>query len=311
MIKIEKWRLQQRQSLPLSAKEQLTENRIREWYNHFGGQVYVSFSGGKDSTVLLHIVRKLYPKIPAVFIDTGLEYPEIRDFVRSVDNVVWLKPKMKFIEVIDKYGYPVVSKEISNKISDFKHTKNIDVKNRLLNGTLENKYSWKIPNKWKFLLEAPFKISDKCCHFLKKAPAREYEKRTGNAPFIGNKASDSGRRSSEYLIRGGCNSFTGKHCTSLPLSIWTDKDILEYIDKYNLALSKIYSMGWKRTGCSFCLFGVHLEDLGEGRNRFHLMKKTHPQLYNYCINKLGLGKILDYIGVDYTNNNTFSKIWEN
>ena len=77
-----------RQALPLEAKIRMTEIRIREWVNEYGiDGVYVSFSGGKDSTVLLHIARQIYPDIKAVFVDTGLEYPEIRQFVKTFDNV--------------------------------------------------------------------------------------------------------------------------------------------------------------------------------------------------------------------------------
>lgn len=72
-----------------------------------------SFSGGKDSTVLLHIARELYPNIKAVFCDTGLEYPEIRQFVKTFDNVDWLRPKMGFKQVCEKYGFPLISKEVS------------------------------------------------------------------------------------------------------------------------------------------------------------------------------------------------------
>ena len=97
----------QMQSLPLESKVLMTERRIAEWIERFGEDgVYVSFSGGKDSTVLLHMVRRLYPNVPAVFVDTGLEYPEIRGFVKTFDNIVWLRPKMNFKQVIEKYGYP-------------------------------------------------------------------------------------------------------------------------------------------------------------------------------------------------------------
>ena len=107
--------LQQWQSLPLSIKIRMTEERIRDWVREYGEDgVYVSFSGGKDSTVLLDIVRKLYPNVKAVFVDTGLEYPEIREFVRGFANVDWLKPKMTFKQVIKKYGYPFISKEVSD-----------------------------------------------------------------------------------------------------------------------------------------------------------------------------------------------------
>lgn len=114
MAQHELWELQQMQALPLSLKIRLTQERIRQWVNEFGVDgVYVSFSGGKDSTVLLTIAREMYPDIPAVFVDTGLEYPEIRQFVKTWDNVEWVKPKMTFKQVIEKYGYPFISKEVA------------------------------------------------------------------------------------------------------------------------------------------------------------------------------------------------------
>ena len=106
--------LYQKQSLPLSAKIQMTEYRIREWVDHYGEDgVYISFSGGKDSSVLLHLARKLYPNLQAVYVDTGLEYPEVRQFVKQHENVEILKPKMNFRQVIEKYGYPFISKEVA------------------------------------------------------------------------------------------------------------------------------------------------------------------------------------------------------
>lgn len=106
--------LKMRQALPLDVKVRMTQQRIREWVNEFGiDGVYVSFSGGKDSTVLLHIVRQIYPDMRAVFVDTGLEYPEIREFVKTFENVEWLKPTMTFKQVIEKYGYPFISKEVA------------------------------------------------------------------------------------------------------------------------------------------------------------------------------------------------------
>ena len=102
--------LYQMQSLSLDSKISMTRRRIQGWIDEFGEDgVYVSFSGGKDSTVLLHLVRQDYPNIKAVFIDTGLEYPEIRQFVRTFSNVDILIPKMNFRQVIEKYGYPFIS----------------------------------------------------------------------------------------------------------------------------------------------------------------------------------------------------------
>ena len=106
------------QALPLEVKVMKTQARIREWVSQYGLEdVYVSFSGGKDSTVLLDIARKIYPSIKGVFVDTGLEYPEIREFVKTWENIEWLHPKMNFYQVILKYGYPLISKEISECVA--------------------------------------------------------------------------------------------------------------------------------------------------------------------------------------------------
>lgn len=104
------------QALPLWRKVQITQSRIIEWYQHFGGKVYVSMSGGKDSTVLLHIARQIFPDIKGVFCNTGLEYPEIQSFVRTFDNVDIIRPKLRFDQVISQYGYPLISKEVAEAI---------------------------------------------------------------------------------------------------------------------------------------------------------------------------------------------------
>ena len=104
------------QALPLYRKIMITQTRIMEWYNRYNGQVCVSFSGGKDSTVLLHIARQMYPDIPAVFSDTGLEYSAIREFVKTWDNVDIIRPDMNFGQVITTYGYPIIGKEVAEAI---------------------------------------------------------------------------------------------------------------------------------------------------------------------------------------------------
>lgn len=108
------------QAAPLSVKIKMTARRIRNWVDEFGQDgVYVSFSGGKDSTVLVDIVRNVcgYQNIPLVFVDVPTQYPELKEFVLTFDNIVVLKPKISFAKVCEKYGFPIFSKEISECVA--------------------------------------------------------------------------------------------------------------------------------------------------------------------------------------------------
>ena len=292
---MEQIELKMLQALPLDVKILKTNQRIREWYEYWNGKVYVSFSGGKDSTVLLHLVRNLYPKVMAVYSDTGLEFPEIRSFVKQTENVTWVKPKMNFKDVVKTYGYPVISKEIALTIEYAR--KNSSWAIQKLNGEYTTYGNHK---KYKFLLDAPFKISSNCCTIMKKRPLKAFGHETGLKPMIGTMASEGGMRQSAYL-KTGCNSFDNGQ--SVPIGFWTEKDIWDYIELMKLPYCKIYDMGYQRTGCMFCMFGAHLE---KGENRFQRMQRTHPKQYTYCMKDvdkggLGMAKVLDYINVSYEN----------
>lgn len=293
----------------------------------FSLRIYVSYSGGKDSTVLLHLVRRLYPDTPAVFIDTGLEYPEIREFVKTVDNVLVLYPvkyerkgrkytRTNFKQVLKENGYPIISKEISQVIEEARRnatTGKYSYRIKRLNGELLDKNGNKsIYNceKWKFLMDAPFKISNKCCTVMKKNPAKKYEKETGFKPIIGTMACESQARKTAWKIHG-CNAFDTKRPSSQPMSFWTEQDVLEYILRYDLQYASVYgdiiqdkkgkyhTTGCQRTGCVFCGFGCHLE---KEPNRFQRLKETHPKLWEYCMKPwsdggLGMREVLEFIGV--------------
>ena len=112
--------LREMQALPLARKVGITVARLIEFYEHYEGKVFVSFSGGKDSTVLLKLARSIFPDIKAVFVNTGLEYPEIVDFVKTFDNVDIIRPAKSFKQVIEEEGYPVGSKEISQYIREYR-----------------------------------------------------------------------------------------------------------------------------------------------------------------------------------------------
>jgi len=299
-MKVKLWQLKQRQGLDLHTKIKMTSRRIKEWYEHYKGEVYVAFSGGKDSTIMLHLVRKLYPNVEAVFVDTGLEYPEIKKFVAGIDNVTVVRPKMPFNKVIKKYGYPIISKKVARQIRDLQNPTDKNKATRKLyfegikkDGTKTK--SFKLPLKWHFLIDAPFKISEKCCDVMKKEPINRYVKQSKKKAFVGTMASDSNQREVGYLKTGCFNHNKG---VCLPLAFWKEEDIWGYIKEFNLPYCTIYDTGVRRTGCMFCMFGVHLE---KHPNRFELMKNTHPKLYNYCMNKLGIKKVLDYVKVEYGN----------
>lgn len=297
--------LKMMQNYPLWMKIEKTKMRIREWYEHYNGEVYVSFSGGKDSTVLLHIVREMYPDVEAVYSDTGLEYPEVKNFVKKHNNVTIIRPEMSFKRVVEEKGYPIVSKSVSNcvrlakqNIADGKDTLRVRQIRGLEKGSKFNK------GKWEFLLDAPFKISDECCNELKKKPFKRYEKVSNKKPMMATMAAEGGVRKEAYL-KTGCNSFKGGK--SQPMGFWTENDVLQYIYENKLEIPSVYGeiikeedkyslTGVKRTGCVFCGFGCHLE---KQPNRFVKLKESHPKLYDYCMDKLDMRTVLDYIGVEY------------
>ena len=295
------------QSLPLDIKIMKTKRRIEEWIDYFGeNKVYISFSGGKDSTVLLDLVRQVNPNIPGVFIDTGLEYPETKEFVKTIDNVTILRPKMSFKQVIEKYGYPMVSKEQSNYLDDIRNSTE-KMKIRRLEGDSHGRF--KLSKKWYYLIDAPFKVSHRCCNVMKKEPAKRYEHETGRVPFIATLAEESSLRQQSYL-KTGCNAFNSKRPNSTPLAFWKEQDILKYIYDNKLNINKAYgevicidgiysTTKCDRTGCIYCGFGVHLE---KEPNRYQRLEQTHPQLYNYCMDKLGFKEVCKYMNIPYKNN---------
>ena len=302
------------QSWSLARKIQVTQTRIIDWYQKNDGKVYVSFSGGKDSTVLLDLVRRIYPDVPAVFIDTGLEFPELREFVKTVHNVTWIKPKMNFKKVIQTYGYPLISKEVAQKIYQARKKPDGYAAARFDDDSEHNKKYGKrySVSKWAWLKESDIPISNYCCMVMKKSPAKKYEKESKNKPILATMACESQLRKSAWL-KNGCNAFNGVRPTSQPMSFWTEQDVLQYIKEFNIPYAsvygeikqgedgKYYTSGYRRTGCVFCGFGCHLE---KEPNKFQRLKQTHPKLWNYCMKPwdeggLGMKEVLDYIGVKY------------
>ena len=247
------------------------------------------------------MVREMYPDVPLVFSDTGLEFPEIREFVKSIPNVTWLKPDKNFRKVLSDHGYPVIGKEQAQWIEQARSGRLDTMLNRLYGAMPDGRESsFKISEQWHYLLGADFKISAECCNQMKKHPLKRYAKETGRQPIIGTMTCESKLREQQWLHQG-CNAYDAKRPTCKPISFWQEKDIWDYIHSRNVPYSKIYDMGYSRTGCIFCMFGIQFDGTP---NRFQRLQKTHPKLYRYAMRDwdaggLGLRHVLETLGIPY------------
>jgi 3'-phosphoadenosine 5'-phosphosulfate sulfotransferase (PAPS reductase)/FAD synthetase len=262
------------QALTLNQKIDHAVGTIEKFCNEVENPV-ISFSGGKDSTVLMHLIRNIMKTdLPAIFVNTGNEFPDIIRFARQFDNVQIVRPKMKLKQIIEKYGFPLVSKEYSKMIYELRN--NAKHSGRYLTGIQLSdgkKTSFILPAKYRFLVNEKFSCSDRCCSFLKKAPTSKLNSITGDM------AEESLLRQFAWF-RTGCNSFGKIHSKSKPLSIWTTSDIQSYIRRFNVRICDLYKdPRINRTGCMFCGFGAHLETF----SRYEILKERYPKLYDYFL----------------------------
>lgn len=285
------------QAYPLDLKIRISQKRIKDWINYFGiDNVYIAFSGGKDSSVLVDIVRKMYPDIRLVFVNTGLEFPEIQKFVKTFDNVTIIRPKMRFDEVIKKYGYPFLSKIIAHNVRILRNCPDGKIAKTVFSPDKKGKYGL---YKYKPMAKLDFLFSEMCCIIMKENPVKQID----GMPILATMAVESSTREDKWL-QNGCNAFNLKKPHSAPLSFWTDQDILLYAKTRSVKLPSVYgdivtekdgltydtslcdcggklcTTGCQRTGCIFCGFGAHLE---KGESRFQRLKRTHPRQYEYCM----------------------------
>lgn len=280
--------LQERQSWTLEQKIDHSLGIIEKFYNELNGKVYVSFSGGKDSTVLLWLCRRLYPDIKVVFCNTRMEYPSIVRFVRETQrsgvNLEIIQPRRFPRDIICKGGFPLVSKLVAEQIRSIRTNPDCDVSLRYLGNNCDGiAKRFAIGNRWKYLLNTPYHTSALCCMSLKEYPFRKFEKQTGLNPILGIMASESASRAASYVKSGGCNTFSKDGCgrnISRPLSIWTDDDIWECIRRFNIKIADIYETGIPRTGCVACGFGAYHSD----DNRLQVLYERYPKLYNMIMN---------------------------
>lgn len=317
------------QGWSLERKIQVSQTRILEWYLRYDNLCFISFSGGKDSTVLAYLAAQICQiqncRLVLWFSDTGLEFPELKSHVKTygrrlqerfpdleVETVIdhprdRKGSRISFREVLLTYGYPILSKNISRKIGDVQKLGQNCYAARCFDGREAGTYDLR---KWKFVIDAPFKVSSRCCDILKKNPSHKFANRTGRVPVIGTMAGESQYRRMNWL-KNGCNAFDKNEPSSQPLSFWTEQDILEMLVRFHIPYASVYgeikkddsgtwyTTGYSRTGCMYCAYGAHLE---KEPNRFQRLKQTHPKIWDFCMEPveeggLGMREVLKYIHV--------------
>lgn len=301
---------------PYELKPSFSMYRVYEWYRFWNGEIYISFSGGLDSTVLAYIVCQAYRKyslrgkIPLVFSDTGTEYPEIRKFVGEyVEWLKWkfpeldivletIKPKHSFKWVCENKGFPLISKDTAGKIRKLRHGNIGDkYRNYLLNGDERGKFGM-LSKKWQYLADiqkTKEDISDVCCEILKKEPFRRYVKETGRQPFIGITQDESFRRENQYN-HTGCNVYDGSTIKSQPMGFWPKMEVIQFKVQEDIPMCSVYGKavknaqgiwsftGEQRTGCILCGFGCHLE---AEPNRIQRLSCSENKIHR-CIYEWGM-----------------------
>lgn len=313
------------------VKVRRAERRAWEFYNHpeIDGNCFVSV-GGLDSITLLLFLRSIGIDVPAVSVSV-LEDKSIQAIHQQL-GVIPLKPLKSKKEVIREYGWPIISKEIADKISALQHPteRNQPFRHAILTGEKSDGTFSKfvrLPKRWleKFggcgnegvgCGKPDFLVSDKCCYYLKEKPCGDYEKETGRFPYLGLMASEGGRRK-HPLMKEGCNYISPNTKRSRPFATFSRQDLLQLALDLQVPVPEIYgeivrdpdgtlrTTKAQRTGCSMCGFGIHRE---KRPHRFDYLWERSPgewELWMHHVDRLpdgswyGWGRVLDYIGVEW------------
>lgn len=244
---------------------------IRDTIHKYGEEnFYISFSGGKDSTVVHHLVDMALPdnKIPRVFANTGIEYNDVVMFVKTMaqndDRIVMLQPKKNIKKVLEEVGYPFKSKEHAKKVEQYqcRNTITEHLKNYInRTGKYQGEYGCPSILRYQFTPQCTLKISHRCCNELKKKPTTKYVKETGRSIIItGMMREEGGARQRIECVHFKNGEITKFHPLAKVNSDWEHW----FIDEYNIPLCKLYypPYNFRRTGCKGCPFALTLsEDL--------------------------------------------------
>lgn len=332
---------EQYKAMPYAAKVSLARSRIWEWVETCRANdksCHVSV-GGLDSITLLLLIRDEYGDIPAISI-SSLEDKSIQEVHRQL-GVTVIPPIKSKVQILREYGFPVISKAKAKKI-EYLQKKDAD-KQTLIHaimtgdmgaqGHFQHSEKIKLQDKWIELFGgnyaamrpdlkcqcAPFKVSDRCCYWMKELPADRWAKEHNSWPFLGLMQAEGGQREIG-LIKNGCNYVGKDTARSCPLNYFSRQDLLQLALDLNVPVPRIYgeivrdpdgtlrTTRAQRTGCSMCGFGIHME----GRpHRFDRLREDNPKEWEFWMrsccedpetgDKFGWGRVLDYIGVGWEN----------
>lgn len=310
--KISKEEVRARMALPYEIKIRMTETRLRDFIGYYGeSDVVVAISGGLDSTAAMHFIHERYPSVEAISV-LGIECKDNIEMVMKIRDKWGVKvniatPRIAQKEVLKEFGYPVVSKTAALSLGRLQNPteKNANSRRLALTGiTNEGHYAktWVLAKKWRFLVDAPFKISSKCCYYMKETPMIDWANKNNKATIIATLVEESRNRMNGYCKKGGCNSFEGQG-ESTPFSFWTRQDILRYLYENNVEISKAYgtierdkngifeTTKAKRTGCPICMFGMERDGTP---NRFQRMYYEDNRRWQQAIFEWGYKEVLDF-----------------
>lgn len=326
------------QNLPYEVKVKRAEQRAIEFQNEMdkrGFNCHVSV-GGLDSITLFLFLKSIGINVPGISV-SNVEDKSIQKIHKQlgIENIKSYKTK---VEVLNEVGFPVISKKMAGRIELLQNPteKNKTVRNAIITGTcgelghFAKNSSMKLPQKWLQLFagmaneeygtnyqEAPFKVSNKCCYYLKEKPCDDWAKEHSSFPYLGMMASEGGQRE-EALMEHGCNYYGKTVMRSAPFAPFLRQDILQLALDLNVPVPEIYgeiarhpngtlyTTRAQRTGCSMCGFGIHMEQRPHrfDRLREDNLKEWEFYMYRCCTDKesgekYGWGKVLDYIGVEW------------
>lgn len=331
----------QKQSVDYEVKVEMSKARITAFIEEAtkrGYNTHVSV-GGLDSIVLAYLIRSMGYDIPLVSAST-LEDISIQKVHREL-GCIMVKPLKPKVKILQEEGFPVLSKRIANKINTIANPteKNKTVRHAIITGECGEQGHYATDSKMKLPLtylklfggldeegrklgyQAPtdFKVSHKCCYYLKEAPCDNWAKEHNSVPFLGLMASEGGQRA-DALEEHGCNYFGKTTARSCPFAFYYHSDVIHLAVDLKVHIPEIYgdviiekidgkeiyrTTGEQRTGCSMCGFGIQLESRP---HRFDRLYERNPKEWDFWMNrcctdengeKYGWGRVLDYIGIPW------------